>query len=177
MARTDTVRAIDVDILVKEYLPLFNIEKNHFTIESDFLSQYGRPLPAYLHQLHVLCPYEPFETITALFAKFEKEVVAGGSVLWKQGDRSTRAVLLRKGILSSILEEDVGQFVSEDVSEGHLVRNLTFIINFDNYNIVLYLFVKDSPYCIYDIYYLFLYIFNLFSFVRHLTKNDFYCFN
>ena len=165
------------DILVKEYLPLFDIEKNHFTIESDFLSQYGRPLPAYLHQLHVLCPYEPFETITALFAKFEKELVAGGSVLWKQGDRSTRAVLLRKGRLSSILEEDVGQFVSEDVSEGHLVRNLTVIFNFDNYNIVLYLFVKDPSYCIYNIYYLFLYIFNLFSFVRYLTKNDFYYLN
>ena len=117
------------NILIEEYLQLFNDEKNHSNIHSDSLSQCGRLLPVYLHQVHALCPYESSEIITALFARFDKEKVAGGTVLWKQGDRSTRAVLLSKGRLSSTLEEENEQSIIEDISVGHLVGNFIFTSN------------------------------------------------
>ena len=116
------------DVLIKENLLSSNNEENY----SNIFMKDGRPIPAYLHQLHVLCPYESSEVLDALLSKFKKEYIKGGTVLWRQGDESTRAVLLCKGRLLSILEEEKEQFVTEEIFVGHLVRYMshTLLLHF-----------------------------------------------
>ena len=105
------------DVLISEYLPSSNIRDPY----SDAVLEGGKPLPAYLRQLHALCPYESPDVVNLLFAKFKKEYVKGGTVLWTQGEVSNRAVLLCRGKLVSTLEEEGEKVVSEDIPVGHLV--------------------------------------------------------
>ena len=105
------------DVLISQYLPSSNIRDPY----SDAVLKGGKPLPAYLRQLHALCPYESADVVNMLFAKFKKEYVVGGTVLWSQGEVSNRAVLLCKGKLASTLKEEGEQAVTEDISVGHLV--------------------------------------------------------
>ena len=107
------------DVIIREHLP-------YSDVSDPYAEEYlvgAPPLPAHLRQLHALCPYESSEVVNKLFAKFKMETVRGGTVLWRQGDPSNRAVLLCRGkLLSTLEEEGVGeQIVAENIPVGHLV--------------------------------------------------------
>jgi sulfate permease, SulP family len=107
------------DVMIKEYLPMLNVQDPFF--DQSLTLAGHRPIPAYLRQLHALCPFESADVVNRLFSKFVLETVRSGCVLWKQGDESNRAVLLCRGRLSSTLEEEGEELVIEDIPVGHLV--------------------------------------------------------
>lgn len=105
------------DVIIREHLPgcdMDNLSNEEFLVE-------GKPLPAYLRRLHMLCPCESVDVVNSLFAKFDLVRVTRNTVLWRQGDPSDRAVMLCRGKLLSTLEEEGERLVTEDISVGHLV--------------------------------------------------------
>eukprot|EP01037_Dinobryon_pediforme_P018492 gene18492-18769_t len=78
-------------------------------------------VPLHLQQIHSLLEIEGESTssLKQMMSFFVEESVSAGSVLWRQGDPSDRAVLLVMGQLRSALEDEVG--TTEAVLPGHLV--------------------------------------------------------
>ena len=76
----------------------------------------------HLWQLYALCPEERIEEMIGYFVA---ECVRKGQKIWRQGDNSTKAVLVVSGRLMSILEEEAGTV--EIVGEGHLVGDYGLI--------------------------------------------------
>lgn len=82
----------------------------------------SEPLPPiHLQQVHRLSGGGAGVTATLLrlFSFFETMDVQTGTVLWRQGDPSDRAVLLVRGRLQNELEDEAG--TTESILPGHLV--------------------------------------------------------
>ena len=76
-----------------------------------------------VQQLHTHCPHESVEVILRLLSYFSGERVTAGTMLWRQGDASNKAVLLGKGSMISHVEGEEAK-TTEALEMGFLIGEL-----------------------------------------------------